>query len=130
MDRRFFLAALAGPLLPALDPERLLWVPGKTKFFLPSIIRPEDRLLRALRNAAAHHGLFFPPSALHFTRRLDLHGHKIICVTARQRDIPGSVSKFNQQWGRVDMTPNDIFGIGIGNNANVPLRFDFGIRLS
>jgi hypothetical protein len=38
MKRRNFLGLLGA--LPFLDPERLLWVPGEKKIFIPSISRP------------------------------------------------------------------------------------------
>ena len=37
MDRRFFLSTIAAGLATAaLDPERLLCVPGQTKIFIPA----------------------------------------------------------------------------------------------
>jgi hypothetical protein len=35
MNRREFLATVAAGLAAAADPERLLWVPGKKKIFIP-----------------------------------------------------------------------------------------------
>ncbi len=38
MNRRGFISSLMGAAAGfALDPERLLWVPGARKFFLPSV---------------------------------------------------------------------------------------------
>lgn len=41
MNRRAFLQTLAAGLTgAALDPERLLWVPGQKTIFLPSVVEP------------------------------------------------------------------------------------------
>jgi len=38
-NRRLFLGALLGAAAVAADPERLLWVPGKKKIFIPPPLR-------------------------------------------------------------------------------------------
>ena len=70
MDRRHFLSALvAGTAGLALDPERLLWVPGQRTFFLPPVryssesnqividVVPNAEAIRLLANHIDREGL-------------------------------------------------------------------------
>jgi hypothetical protein len=69
MDRRQFMSTFAAFAAAAqLDPERLLWEPGKKTIVVPRVIRPEDRLLQALHNCARQYGLTVPTSAICFVR--------------------------------------------------------------
>jgi hypothetical protein len=49
MDRRAFLGLLAAA---AFDPERLLWVPGRKTFFLPSLAERKAIKLQMFINGA------------------------------------------------------------------------------
>jgi hypothetical protein len=61
MNRRAFLQALlAGSAGFALDPERLLWVPGAKTIFLPSVPNPTDWTAWNYVTVAWDHGVVLP----------------------------------------------------------------------